>query len=284
MASKAIRQGAIGEATGGASFKIGDFDFLTLRNLSLGISLAGLLFQAGFVEFLVLPVGELEIGAIMTNRFWIAIAWVGYFAIVLVSLVPGSARPHIHGFPAELEHFVAYGAAGSAYGLAYCSTFTRIVSGLILSAASALFEGLQSFVPDRTPELADILASTVGAWIGLGFAVLATIVISHPATQMARSKKGCREVDPMIGVSAASVTLGSSPTAASGRSSAEARSADVREPNFTAGISLAKPECRANAETLLRIRSVAAIRAPETCNSCSAYSIGDKVASTFAQS
>src|SRR5262245_25612143 len=115
----------------------------------------------------------------MTDRFWIAIAWVGYFAIVLVSLVPGSARPHIHGFPGELEHFVAYGAVGSAYGLAYCTTLARILSGLTLSAGSALFEGLQSFVPDRTPELADILASTVGAWIGLGLAFLATIVISR---------------------------------------------------------------------------------------------------------
>ena len=36
--------------------------------------------------------------------------WSGYLAIVIVSLVPGSLRPHIHGFPGQLEHFLAYGA------------------------------------------------------------------------------------------------------------------------------------------------------------------------------
>ena len=63
----------------------------------------------------------------------------------------------------------------------YCSTLARVVSGLILTAGAALLEGLQSFVPDRTPELADILASSAGAWIGLGFAFLAAIAISRLA-------------------------------------------------------------------------------------------------------
>jgi hypothetical protein len=56
--------------------------------------------------------------------------WSGYLAIVIVSLVPGSLRPHIHGFPSQLEYFLAYGAVGSAYGLAYSSTDSRVVSGL----------------------------------------------------------------------------------------------------------------------------------------------------------
>jgi VanZ family protein len=117
----------------------------------------------------------------MISRYLIAIAWLGYLAIVIASLVPGSARPHIHGFPGELEHFLAYGAVGSAYGLAYYSPLARVVSGLILTVGAALLEGLQSFIPDRTPELADILASSAGAWIGLGFAFLAAIVISRLA-------------------------------------------------------------------------------------------------------
>ena len=76
------------------------------------------------------------------------------FRDFILSLVPGSMRPHIHGFPGELEHFLAYGAVGSTYALAYCSTLARVVSGLILTAGAAFLEGLQSFVPDRTPELA----------------------------------------------------------------------------------------------------------------------------------
>ena len=78
-------------------------------------------------------------------------------------------------------HFLAYGAVGSTYALAYCSTLARVVSGLILTAGAALLEGPQSFVPDRTPELADILGSSAGAWIGLGFAFLAAIAISRLA-------------------------------------------------------------------------------------------------------
>jgi VanZ family protein len=120
----------------------------------------------------------------MTSRYLIAIAWVGYLAIVIASLVPGSGRPHIHGFPGELEHFLAYGAVGSAFGLAYYTPLARVVSGLILTAGAALLEAFQSFIPDRTPELADILASSVGAWIGLGFAFLAAIVIFSPTKRV----------------------------------------------------------------------------------------------------
>ena len=128
----------------------------------------------------------------MTSCFLTTIAWVSYFAIVIVSLVPGSARPHIPGFPGELEHFLAYGAAGSTYGLAYCSTLARVVSGLILTVGAALLEGLQSFVPGRAPEMADILASSVGAWIGLGFAFLAAIVISRLANGKGRAAREMR--------------------------------------------------------------------------------------------
>src|SRR5262249_31573956 len=116
---------------------------------------------------------------------------VGYLAIIIASLVPGSARPHIYGFPGELEHFLAYGAVGSVYGLAYYSHIARVVSGLILTAGAALLEGLQSLVPDRTPELADIVASSVGAWIGLGLAFLAAIVFSRLAERYGTRSRRC---------------------------------------------------------------------------------------------
>jgi VanZ family protein len=117
----------------------------------------------------------------MSNRLWRVAAWVGCLAIVIVSLVPGSLRPHIHGFPGSLEHFLAYGAVGAAYGLAYCSKSTRLVSAFALCAGSGLLEVLQSFVPDRTPELVDMLASSAGAWLGLGFVSLMGFLISGPA-------------------------------------------------------------------------------------------------------
>ena len=89
--------------------------------------------------------------------------------------------PHIHGFPGELEHFLAYGAVGSAYALAYCTTLARVVSGLILTGGAALLEGLQSFVPDRTPELADILASSSALGSDLDSHSLLPLLISRQA-------------------------------------------------------------------------------------------------------
>ena len=42
----------------------------------------------------------------------IVMGWTGFVAIMVLSLVPGSLRPHT-GFPGQMEHALAYGLIGA---------------------------------------------------------------------------------------------------------------------------------------------------------------------------
>jgi len=88
-------------------------------------------------------------------------------AILVLSVLPGADRPHVFG-SGNVEHLIAYaGAAFFASSLPGLRGW-RIV--LLLSAASLAFEGLQMFIPGRSPGLDNWLASSLGAVIGLAFA------------------------------------------------------------------------------------------------------------------
>ncbi|WP_370675391.1 VanZ family protein [Pleomorphomonas sp. PLEO] len=87
--------------------------------------------------------------------------------IAVLSVLPGADRPHVFG-SGNVEHLIAYaGAAFFASSLPGLRGW-RIV--LVLSVASLTFEGLQMFIPGRSPGLDNWLASTLGALIGLAFA------------------------------------------------------------------------------------------------------------------
>jgi hypothetical protein len=106
--------------------------------------------------------------------------WSGYLAIVIVSLVPGSCVLIFMASRANWNTFWHTALWFRIWFGVQLHTCARGIRPLNLAAGAALLEGPQSFVPDRTPQLVDILASSAGAWIGLGFAFLA-IVISRPA-------------------------------------------------------------------------------------------------------
>lgn len=88
-------------------------------------------------------------------------------AITILSVLPGADRPHVFG-SGNVEHLLAY--AGGAFFASFLPALRgwRIV--LLLSAASLAFEGLQIFIPGRSPGLDNWLASTLGAVVGLAFA------------------------------------------------------------------------------------------------------------------
>ena len=101
---------------------------------------------------------------------WAAIASMA--AIVVLSTLPGSLRPHT-GWSGDLEHFVAY--AGTAaliqLGLPKLRRWREVI---LLSLASAVFEGLQNWIPERGPAIDNWAASTAGAVVGMivGLAIL----------------------------------------------------------------------------------------------------------------
>jgi hypothetical protein len=101
--------------------------------------------------------------------------WTGIVAITILSLLPGSMRPHT-GLPGQVEHFLAYACTGLAASFGYLSFRQRIVFWTALGAASGFFELIQAWIPDRSSDVRDALASTIGLTAGLllgtGFAAL----------------------------------------------------------------------------------------------------------------
>lgn len=113
--------------------------------------------------------------------------WSGVAAIVLLSLAPGSERPHT-GFSGKFEHFVAYAVVGGLAVLAYGGQRGRILFvWCAMTAASALLELGQMYVPGRNAGVLDLLASSSGALAGLLFALLVCLAL-RPALRRSPSR------------------------------------------------------------------------------------------------
>jgi hypothetical protein len=92
--------------------------------------------------------------------------WAGIAAITVLSLVPGSERPHTN-LPGMAEHFVAYACTGFALSLAYQGLRERLIFWAALGTASGVFEILQMWIPGRSCEIEDVVVSTLGVTTGL---------------------------------------------------------------------------------------------------------------------
>ena len=90
---------------------------------------------------------------------------VGWVAIVVLSVLPGSARPH-SGASGFSEHFVAYAAVAFClcYGIESKRKRLMVLVGLIVS--SGFLELLQTYIPGRTAELKGLLSAAAGAMLG----------------------------------------------------------------------------------------------------------------------
>jgi VanZ like family len=105
--------------------------------------------------------------------------WTAIVAIAILSLLPGSVRPHT-GFPRQAEHFIAYAFTGFASSFAYLSFRERVVVWAGLGAASGFFELLQAWIPGRSADLGDVFVSIIGATAGLMLgAILAALIIKR---------------------------------------------------------------------------------------------------------
>lgn len=94
----------------------------------------------------------------------------GTLTIIVLSLVPGTLRPHT-GAGGDAEHWLAYAMVALSFGLGSRRGQTYLMTGTLMSAGSGLLELAQNFVPGRNAGLAGFIASSLGAWIGLGIAV-----------------------------------------------------------------------------------------------------------------
>lgn len=109
-------------------------------------------------------------------RASICVAAIGsWIALVVLSLVPGVARPRT-GLSGNTEHFIAYLLAAFATRLVFerPSGLWQIAG---FSAAAGAFEILQTWVPGRTPAVDNWATSLAGAAVGVGLAVGVTHLI-----------------------------------------------------------------------------------------------------------
>ena len=112
----------------------------------------------------------------MFHRLVRILAWLCVLAIIMLSLVPGSLRPHTMA-SGRFEHFLAYACAGLLFGLAYHSLRERVTMWVGLAAVSGILEILQRLIPGRSPSILDALASTSGLTLGLLFGAVASAYI-----------------------------------------------------------------------------------------------------------
>jgi VanZ family protein len=93
------------------------------------------------------------------------LAWLFLAAVVLLSLVPGTAQVRT-SFPATWEHAAAYLILAGAFALAYRAPWQRFAIVLLLSGSAGGLELVQMHHPSRIASVSDFVASAGGALLG----------------------------------------------------------------------------------------------------------------------
>ena len=119
------------------------------------------------------------------NRLWTATGCAGWLAIMVLSLVPGSSRPH-SGASGLHEHFAAYALVGAAFGAGLLRLKQRVLVAAGLTLTAAALEILQAYVPERNAEFAGFISGAAGALAGIA----AMAVVSGWARRQGMSGQG----------------------------------------------------------------------------------------------
>ncbi len=93
---------------------------------------------------------------------------------------------------------MAYASTGLALSLAYLGLRERLFFFLGLGAASSLFELFQAWVPGRSPNARDALASALGLTAGLilGASFAARLTAESPAEHPEKQREHRAEQEP----------------------------------------------------------------------------------------
>src|SRR5262249_54116085 len=94
------------------------------------------------------------------------LGWISVATIAMLSLVPGSGRPHVMA-TGQLEHFVAYAGTAALLAAGYTPKGQFIGILVLLPVYAACLETLQIFVPGRNAQMIDVVAGAIGSWIGI---------------------------------------------------------------------------------------------------------------------
>lgn len=110
-------------------------------------------------------------GLELSLRRWAAlIGWVAVAVVIVATLSPIGARPHISHLGPQIERFVAYLVAAAALATAYPARKGVILLCIITGAAG--LELAQHFEASRHARALDALVKIMGGLTGLGAVAL----------------------------------------------------------------------------------------------------------------
>ncbi|MFN0191996.1 MAG: VanZ family protein [Aestuariivirga sp.] len=101
---------------------------------------------------------------------------IGVILVVVLSLLPPRSLPSF-GVSDKIEHFIAYAILGLIAGFAFATQRAAVWLMAFLSALGITLELCQWFVPGRSPETLDAIASVLGTCV-----VLCTHVLLRPGS------------------------------------------------------------------------------------------------------
>jgi VanZ family protein len=104
--------------------------------------------------------------AIRFQRIACYATWFCVGIIIILSLLPGSARPHT-GFAGKIEHMIAYAGTGAIAMIGYRLRQQRLMFWASVAGLSFLLEFLQQYVPGRGAAVLDAVASSTGLTVGM---------------------------------------------------------------------------------------------------------------------
>lgn len=91
--------------------------------------------------------------------------WIALFSSYILAILPQESAPSIHGLNDKAHHLFAFVVLGVLLRLGY--TINYWIAFLMLVGYGAFIEFSQFFTINRSAEVEDILADTVGVFIGL---------------------------------------------------------------------------------------------------------------------
>ena len=92
--------------------------------------------------------------------------WFAVLVIIVLSVMPGQLRPDVLG-EKHIEHLAAYVGTAMLLATGYPGRAQLIKIGILLPLCSGILEIVQLGISGRTSSVADFVASSLGAWIGV---------------------------------------------------------------------------------------------------------------------
>ena len=111
----------------------------------------------------------------MLRTFYQGLFLIGLIAVIALSVIPSALYPDMN-VSDKLGHMAAYTALALVGGLAFRGRSANWLLPAALVLLGMGLEGVQAFVPGRTPSGYDILANVIGIALGTA-AVISTNLI-----------------------------------------------------------------------------------------------------------